>query len=87
MALLWHCRQREQAARSWGHALRLIHRIRFERAGDLAFPEAQGQRLGKRISRPSWQRLLPYLSVLKDNVVDAATLTEVLKRTRTQLYG
>ncbi len=74
--------EREQAARSWGHALRLIHRVRFERAGDLAYPEAQGQRLEAYLEG-CWQQLLP--SVLKDNAVDAVVLTELLQRTRSLL--
>ncbi len=74
--------QKEQAARSWGHALRLIHRVRFEWAGDLAYPEAQGQRLGDYLEA-SWRNLLP--SVLDDGAVDAAALIEVLQRTRALL--
>lgn len=71
--------QQEQAARSWGYALRLIHRIRFEYAGDLAYPEAQGQRLGEYLEA-IWRRALP--SVLKDNAVDSASLIGMLERTR-----
>ena len=71
--------QKVQAARSWGHALRLIHRVRFERAGDLAYPETQGQRLGRYLES-MWQRVLPL--VLADKAIDAAALTEVLERTR-----
>ena len=71
--------QREQAARSWGHALRLIHRVRFELAGDLALPEAQGQRLVNYFET-AWQTLLP--CALKDDLVDSASLAEVLGRSK-----
>lgn len=74
--------EREQAAHSWGHALRLIHRIRFERAGDLAYPEARGQRLEGYLEA-CWRQLLR--SVLKDNAVDLTALTDLLQRTRSLL--
>lgn len=74
--------QKEKAVCSWGHALRLIHRIRFEWAGDLAYPEMQGRRLGAHLEL-SWRRLLP--SVVEDGVVDTGALVGVLERTRALL--
>ncbi len=71
--------QREQAVRSWGHALRLIHRIRFERAGDLALPEARGERLETHLET-AWRRLLPLTT--NDDTIDTAVLTGALERTR-----
>ena len=74
--------QREQAARSWGHALRLIHRVRFEWAGDLALPEVEGERLETYLET-AWRRLLPLTS--SDDTVDTAALTSALERTRALL--
>ena len=70
--------QRAGAARSWGHTLRRVHRIRFSLAGDLARPEARGRRLLEDL-QASWQ---PLLGTLKGGAVEAARIETLLGRSR-----
>lgn len=68
---------RARAAAAWGRALRLIHRIRFDLAGDLAQPEARGQRLVPYLGT-LWARFLGH--AVKDNMVDTPKLVSRLEQ-------
>jgi len=74
-------RDQAKAAYAWGRALRLIHRVRFDLAGDLAVPEAEGQRLGDALEA-QWHH--PLTLAIKDHMVDTpklVTALQYLKRT------
>lgn len=66
----------KRAAEAWGVGLKLLHRIRFDLAGDLAYPEAQGARLGEDLES-SWQT--PLQLAVKDYMLDTPKLAAALK--------
>lgn len=77
-------RARKDAATAWGAAVRLLHRIRFDLAGDLAYPEAEGARLEDDLEA-RWQE--PLRLAVKDYMLDTPKLVAALKRGRKLLTG
>ncbi len=75
---------REGAAHAWGAAVRLIHRIRFDLAGDLAYPETEGARLEDDLSA-RWQT--PLRLAVKDYMLDTPKLVTALKRGQKLVQG
>lgn len=67
----------KQAAAAWGAAVRLLHRIRFDLAGDLAYPETEGTRLEDDLEA-RWR--VPLRLAVKDYMVDTPKLVAALKR-------
>ncbi len=74
----------EGAAHAWGAAVRLIHRIRFDLAGDLAYSETEGARLEDDLSA-RWQT--PLRLAVKDYMLDTPKLVAALKRGQKLVQG
>ncbi len=74
--------QVEQLAATWGAAVRFLHRTRFELAGDLAQPEADGVRLEEDFTA-LWQT--PLRLAAKDYMLDMPKLVLALRRGRALL--
>lgn len=72
----------ELIATVWGTAVRFLHRTRFELAGDLAYPEAQGTRLEEDVAA-LWRT--PLRLAAKDYMLDMPKLVRALRRGRTLL--
>ena len=70
----------KQAASAWGAAVRSVHHIRFDLAGDLAYPETEGARLEDDLSA-RWQA--PLRLAVKDYMLDTPKLVKALKRGQT----
>ena len=70
----------KQAASAWGAAVRSVHHIRFDLAGDLAYPEAEGARLADDLSA-RWR--VPLRLAVKDYMLDTPRLVTALKRGQT----
>ncbi|ADI14436.1 phosphotransferase family protein [Truepera radiovictrix] len=70
-------RARARAAEAWGRTLRALHHVRADLAGDLAYPESEGRRLGDALEA-QWQRALVH--AVKDHMVDTPKLTRALQR-------
>lgn len=68
---------RTAAASAWGEALRLVHHTRFELAGDLAYPEAEGVRLPDDLEA-LWTA--PLRLAVKDYMLDTPKLVTALRR-------
>lgn len=69
-------RGRKRAAAAWGEGLKLVHRIRFDLAGDLAYPEAEGVRLGEDLEA-CWQK--PLQRAVQDYMLDTPKLSAALR--------
>lgn len=69
-------REHKRAAAAWGAGLKLIHRIRFDLAGDLAYPEAKGLRLGENLEA-GWQK--PLQLAVRDYMLDTPKLSAALR--------
>jgi hypothetical protein len=67
---------RQRAARAWGAGVKLLHHTRFDLAGDLAYPEAQGARLPEELEA-RWQK--PLQQAQKDYMLDIPRLASALK--------
>ena len=74
----------KHAASAWGAAVHFVHRIRFDLAGDLAYPETEGTRLEDDLSA-CWQA--PLRLVVKDYMLDTPKLVAALKRGRNLVQG
>ncbi len=68
--------ERKRGAVAWGTALKLIHRIRFDLAGDLAHPESEGVRLPEDLEA-TWQK--PLQHAVKDYMLDTPKLVAALQ--------
>lgn len=87
LANVWqHLASRDQAraASAWGQALRLVHRVRFDLAGDLAYPEADGKRL-EAFLEAQWR--VPLTLAIKDQMVDTPKLVGALQRGQSAVEG
>ena len=73
---------KEQTAKAWGAAVHFLHRTRFELAGDLAYPEAEGVRLEEDFAA-IWRT--PLRLAAKDYMLDMPKLVTALRRGRTLL--
>ena len=67
---------KKRAAVAWGKSLKLLHHIRFDLAGDLAYPEASGVRLSEDLEA-RWQT--PLQLAIKDYMLDTPKLVAALK--------
>jgi aminoglycoside phosphotransferase (APT) family kinase protein len=70
-------RARTRAAEAWGRTLRTLHHVRAHLAGDLAYPESAGLRLGDALEA-QWRRALVH--AVKDHMIDTPKLTRALQR-------
>lgn len=77
-------RAQAQAAEAWGRTLRVLHRVRAGLAGDLAYPESEGQRLEDALET-QWQRAL--IRAVKDHMIDTPKLVRALQRGQEVVEG